>query len=45
VLDTFRDGVWFVELAPLTDPGLIPDAVAGVLGLREVQGGRCWRRC
>jgi predicted ATPase len=35
VLDTFKDGVWFVELAPLTDPALIPQTIATVLGLRE----------
>jgi predicted ATPase/class 3 adenylate cyclase len=37
-LDAFKDGIWFVELAPLTDPALIAEAVAGVLGLREVEG-------
>ncbi len=37
-LDSFADGVWFVELAPLTDGRLVPDAVATTLGLREVQG-------
>jgi predicted ATPase len=30
----FRDGGWLVELAPLSDPGLVPSAVAGALGLR-----------
>jgi predicted ATPase/DNA-binding winged helix-turn-helix (wHTH) protein len=34
VLAGFDDGVWLVELAALTDPGLVPAAVAGVLGLR-----------
>jgi predicted ATPase/DNA-binding winged helix-turn-helix (wHTH) protein len=34
VLNEFRDGGWFVELASLSDPGLVPSAVAGVLGLR-----------
>ena len=29
------DGVWLVELAPLTDPALIPQTVASVLGIRE----------
>ena len=29
------DGVWFVELAPLTDPALVPRAVADVLGIKE----------
>jgi predicted ATPase/class 3 adenylate cyclase len=38
VIDTFDNGVWFVELAPLTDPALIPQTVASMLGLREEQG-------
>jgi predicted ATPase/DNA-binding SARP family transcriptional activator len=29
------DGVWLVELAPVTDPGDVPQAVLGALGLRE----------
>ena len=35
VIDDFAHGVWFVELAALTDPALIPQTVAAVLGLRE----------
>ena len=31
----FPDGVWFVDLVPLTDAGLVPQAVAAVLGVRE----------
>jgi predicted ATPase/DNA-binding winged helix-turn-helix (wHTH) protein len=34
VLKDFRDGGWFVELASLSDPDLVPAAVAGALGLR-----------
>jgi predicted ATPase len=34
----FPDGIWWVELAPLTDARLIPEAVAKVLGLREQPG-------
>src|SRR5205085_4362353 len=34
-LDSFKDGVWFIELAPLTDPALVPLTVASVLGVRE----------
>jgi predicted ATPase/class 3 adenylate cyclase len=36
--DTFRDGVWLVELAPLSDPALVPHAVATTLGVREQPG-------
>jgi non-specific serine/threonine protein kinase len=35
VLDQFRDGVWVVDLAPLSDPNLVATAVAGVLQLQE----------
>jgi predicted ATPase/DNA-binding SARP family transcriptional activator len=35
LLDGFKDGVWWVELAPLTEPALVPEALARVLGLRE----------
>ena len=38
VLDQFPDGVWLVELAPLADPALVPQAVAAVLGVREQPG-------
>ena len=38
VLDDFPDGVWFVELAALTDPSLVPQAVASVLGVKEEAG-------
>jgi predicted ATPase/class 3 adenylate cyclase len=34
----FKDGVWFVELAPLSDPSLVPIIIASVLGVREEQG-------
>lgn len=35
----FPDGVWFVDLAPVRDPGLVVQAIAAVLGVRE-EGGR-----
>ena len=35
----FEDGVWLVELASLSDPTLVPQAVASVLRVRE-QAGR-----
>jgi predicted ATPase/class 3 adenylate cyclase len=39
VLGTYPDGVWLVELAGLSDPGLVPQAVASALGVPE-QAGR-----
>jgi non-specific serine/threonine protein kinase len=36
---SFADGVAWVDLAALTDPGLVPQAVAAALGLREEAGG------
>jgi len=38
LLEAFSDGVWFVELAPLSDPGLVPQTVAMALGVREIVG-------
>ena len=35
---TIPDGVWFVELAPLHDARLVPQAVASVLGVKEEAG-------
>jgi predicted ATPase/class 3 adenylate cyclase len=35
VVDDFRDGVWLVELESLSDPSLVPQAVASHLGVRE----------
>lgn len=34
----FQDGVWFLELAQVTDPSAIPDAVAAVLGVSQQPG-------
>jgi predicted ATPase/class 3 adenylate cyclase/DNA-binding NarL/FixJ family response regulator len=34
----FKDGVWFIELAPLSDPALLPQTVATTLGLHEDRG-------
>ena len=38
LLDQYRDGVWLVELAPATDPALVPHTVAAALGVREEPG-------
>jgi class 3 adenylate cyclase len=35
VLPDYTDGVWLVELAPLSDPALVPATVAATLGVRE----------
>ena len=36
--DEFADGVWFFELAAVTDPAAVPDAVAAVLGITQQPG-------
>ena len=38
LLSKFADGVWIVELAPLSDPELVPVTVATVLGLELTSG-------
>jgi predicted ATPase len=35
LLDTFSGGLWFVELAALSDPAAVPGAGAAVMGIRE----------
>ncbi len=35
LVETFPDGVWLVELAALPDPGLVLQAVASTLGVRD----------
>jgi predicted ATPase len=35
LLDEFDDGVFFVSLATITDPALVPSAIAGSLGVKE----------
>jgi non-specific serine/threonine protein kinase len=39
LLGDYPDGSWLVELAPLSDPALVPRAVADALGLREAASG------
>ena len=38
LLDGSGDGVWFVDLAPLSDPRLVTAKTAGVLNVREEPG-------
>ena len=35
VAEQFPDGVWFLDLAALNDPELVPNTLAALLGLRE----------
>jgi predicted ATPase/class 3 adenylate cyclase len=35
VLERFEDGVWFAELAPLSDPELIATTLASIFGVRQ----------
>ncbi|HEV2235327.1 MAG TPA: adenylate/guanylate cyclase domain-containing protein, partial [Ktedonobacterales bacterium] len=37
-LESFADGAWLVEMAPLADPALVPHTVAAALGAREQPG-------
>ncbi|MBV9358445.1 MAG: AAA family ATPase, partial [Chloroflexi bacterium] len=39
--DAFPDGVWLVDLTPVTDPALVPQLVGDVLGVRQ-QPGQPW---
>ncbi len=36
--DQYPDGVWFFDLAAVTDPAAVPDAVAAVLGITQQPG-------
>jgi predicted ATPase/DNA-binding SARP family transcriptional activator len=36
--EEYRDGVWLVELASLSDPGLVPQTVAAAVGVRKEPG-------
>ncbi len=37
VANDFPDGVWFVALAPITNPSLVLPAIAHILGVREAK--------
>lgn len=36
--DTFREGAYFVSLASISNPTLVTNAIAGVIGVNEAQG-------
>jgi predicted ATPase/class 3 adenylate cyclase len=38
VLEKYPDGVWFIDLAPIKDPALVPNTVAQALGVHEEPG-------
>jgi predicted ATPase len=38
LVDEFPDGVWFFDLAAVTDPAAVPEAVAAVLGIIQQPG-------
>ena len=38
VLESHRDGVWLVDLAPIRDPSIVASEAAKVLGVREEPG-------
>jgi DNA-binding winged helix-turn-helix (wHTH) protein len=38
VIDAYRDGVWLIELGSISDPLVVPTAVAQVLGVQERTG-------
>ena len=38
LVNEFPDGVWLVDLTPLSVPGLLPQTIASVLGIREGPG-------
>ena len=38
LLPSFKDGVWLVEFAPISDPSLIVQTIASVFDIREIPG-------
>lgn len=38
LLEAFKDGVWLVELAPISDPSLVMQTIASALDIREISG-------
>jgi predicted ATPase len=40
LIDHYPDGVWFADLAPITDPELVGSVVASAVGMSQVEGRR-----
>lgn len=38
LLNQFADGVYFVELSPISDPALVANTIARLFGVREASG-------
>src|SRR5205814_7955525 len=38
LLEDYADGLFFVPLAPISDPGLVASAIAQTLGIKEAPG-------
>ena len=45
LLERFPDGVWWVDLAPVSDRQLVAEALAGVLGVRPLPGMTMLEAC
>jgi class 3 adenylate cyclase len=39
VIGAFRDGIWFVNLAPISEPAMVVTTIVQALGVRETSGG------
>jgi DNA-binding transcriptional regulator YiaG len=44
LVELFRDGIWLVELASLTDPARVPRQPRRSLAYVSIRGGRFWTR-
>jgi predicted ATPase/class 3 adenylate cyclase len=42
VAEDWEDGAWFVDLAPVSSPQLVPEAVAQAVGAKSVPGVDSW---
>jgi len=42
LLDAFANGIWLVELAPVSNPELVLQALAAVLGVHEITTSASW---